>query len=260
MTDFNKVLLAIAPQGKATIRSGFAAALLAAIAHADLTTSLRLAHFLAQCAHESSGFTTTTEYASGAAYEGRRDLGNVQKGDGRRFKGRGLLQITGRANYERYGKAFGLDLIGNPDAAAEFSAAALTAAEYWRDHDLNRFADRDDGRSVTRGVNGGLNGLESRMVYLARSKRALADLKDALRAGAVEENQKATAKSGSAGAASVTAAVSLASLHTAAHSSISPLVAGLLGLIAVVAVAWLIVSIHRHKRAAAALTSAALGV
>src|SRR5262245_13846035 len=78
--------------------------------HYDISTRLRIAHFLAQTCHESAGFRTTEEFATGAAYEGRRDLGNVNKGDGRLFKGRGLLQLTGRANYKEYGNVLHLPL------------------------------------------------------------------------------------------------------------------------------------------------------
>src|SRR5512147_2129869 len=72
----------------------------------DITTRLRIAHFLGQTCEESAGFRTTEEFASGEEYEGRKDLGNVNGGDGPRFKDRGLLQLTGRSNYREYGQAF----------------------------------------------------------------------------------------------------------------------------------------------------------
>src|SRR6476659_1027467 len=85
----------------------------------EINTRLRIAHFLGQTCHESAGFRTTEEFASGAAYEGRRDLGNIKLHDGTRFKGRGLLQLTGRANYRDYGKALGVKLDSNPDLASD---------------------------------------------------------------------------------------------------------------------------------------------
>jgi putative chitinase len=175
MPDYAKILLAIAPHGKPAVRAGFAASLPDAIERADLTTPLRLAHFLAQAAQESDGFATTVEYASGRGYEGRADLGNTQRGDGVRYKGRGVFQLTGRFNYRAVGKALGLDLEGNPDLAAAFPAAILIAAEYWRSRLLNRYADRDDIRSITHGINGGYNGIATRQLYLARAKQALRD-------------------------------------------------------------------------------------
>jgi putative chitinase len=174
MTDWTRVLRAIAPRGKRWIIAGLADAMPRAIEIAALDTPRRLAHFLAQLAHESDGFATTVEYASGAAYEGRRDLGNTQPGDGKRFKGRGLIQLTGRANYQKFGKIIGVNLISDPDFAAKFPWAALTAAVYWRDRALNADADADDIRGVTKKINGGYNGLAQRAAYLKAAKRALA--------------------------------------------------------------------------------------
>jgi putative chitinase len=142
----------------------------------EINTALRVVHFLAQTCHESDGFCTTEEYASGAAYEGRRDLGNTQAGDGRKYKGRGLIQLTGRANYAAAGERLKLDLIGSPDLAAEPATSVLTACDFWKAHNINPDCDQDNLIAVTRKVNGGLNGLESRRAYLAKAKAALAKL------------------------------------------------------------------------------------
>ena len=142
----------------------------------EINTALRVEHFLAQTCHESDGFCTTEEYASGAAYEGRRDLGNTQPGDGRKYKGRGLIQLTGRLNYEAAGERLKLDLIGNPDLAAEPATSVLTACDFWKARNINPDCDQDNLIAVTRKVNGGLNGLESRRAYLAKAKTALAKL------------------------------------------------------------------------------------
>ncbi len=136
-----------------------------------ITTAMRKAHFLSQTAHESDGFNTNEEYASGAAYEGRRDLGNTKSGDGVRFKGRGLIQVTGRSNYAECGNALGVDLIGNPQRLADFELACLSAGWYWDTRNLNSYVDNDDVIQITRIINGGLNGLDDRQAYLARAKQ-----------------------------------------------------------------------------------------
>ncbi len=138
-----------------------------------IDTALRAAHFLAQACHELDGFCTTEEYASGAAYEGRADLGNTQPGDGPRFKGRGLFQLTGRANYKLYGDILHLDLVGDPVLAADPKISLLIACEFWKRGTLNDPADRDDIVTITRRINGGLNGLDSRRAYLAKAKAAI---------------------------------------------------------------------------------------
>jgi putative chitinase len=138
-----------------------------------ITTPLRKAHFIAQTAHESDGFNTNEEYASGADYEWRTDLGNVQVGDGRRFKGRGLIQVTGRSNYAACGKALGVDLINNPQRLADFDLACLSAGWYWDTRYLNDYADNDDIWTITRIINGGFNGLDDRQAYLTRAKQVL---------------------------------------------------------------------------------------
>ncbi len=173
-TDWLHVLNIVAPNGDPKIIKGFANCLPQLCDRFALNTKLRQAHFLAQCAHESAGLRTTVEYASGEAYEGRKDLGNTQPGDGIRYKGRGLIQLTGRANYAAFGAALGVDLVDNPLAAGVFPVAALTAGLYWQKHNINAFADRDDVVHVTRAVNGGVNGLASREAFFALAKKALA--------------------------------------------------------------------------------------
>jgi putative chitinase len=200
---------------QARIVAAVATALQDTLTKYEMTTPLRIAHFLAQIAHESAGFTTCEEFASGAAYEGRADLGNTQPGDGVRFKGRGLIQLTGRANYKAYGQRIGIDLIGDPERAEEPVTALILACEYWTQTrgGLNRFADQDDILSITRAINGGLNGLPDRRQYLAKAKQALARtvahaiafgqpagapqvLRRGIASGAVEGLQRALAAAG----------------------------------------------------------------
>lgn len=139
----------------------------------DINTPLRQAHFLAQVGHESASFLYTEEIASGSKYEGRKDLGNTQKGDGVRFKGRGLIQLTGRANYEKYGKYSGLDLLtkGNEKCISTNATYAMEVSMwFWKNKKLNRHADSDNLNAITRRVNGGYNGLADRQNYLNRAK------------------------------------------------------------------------------------------
>lgn len=139
----------------------------------DVNTVRRLRYFLAQLAHESAGFRAVEEYASGRAYEGRRDLGNIKKGDGVRYKGRGLIQLTGRYNYRIYGEKLGVDLEANPELAAEFPYALEIALLYWKDKGLNRLADQGRFKTITRRINGGLNGYRDRLNYLAKFKKII---------------------------------------------------------------------------------------
>jgi putative chitinase len=140
----------------------------------NLNTELELAHFLAQAAHESAYFRTLTEYASGSAYEGRRDLGNVYPGDGRRYKGRGIFQLTGRSNYAQMSKKLGVDLVNNPGLAATPEISVQTALEYWKSRNLSKWAKEDNVEMVTKLINGGYNGLKERRIHLQKAKRALA--------------------------------------------------------------------------------------
>ena len=135
-----------------------------------LDNSLRFIHFLAQLAHESGNFRYMEEIASGAAYEGRKDLGNTQTGDGKRFKGRGPIQLTGRANYRKYGRALGIDFESHPEMVSIPSIGLLVACKYWAINGLNELADRDDISTITLRINGGTNGIEDRKAKLAMIK------------------------------------------------------------------------------------------
>ena len=140
-----------------------------------INTPLRQAHFLAQVCEESYALSDMREEASGREYEGRaKSLGNTRPGDGVRFKGRGLIQVTGRANYEKLGDELGLDLLSSPKAAEEPQVAVDSACQYWTDRHLNSYADKDDIKGVTRRVNGKrLLGLKERNAYLVLAKTLL---------------------------------------------------------------------------------------
>ena len=113
------------------------------------------------------------EIASGAAYEGRKDLGNTQPGDGKRYKGRGPIQLTGRANYQKFGDLLGLDLINNPTIAATKEVGFRIAGLFWQSHGLNELADQQQFETITRRINGGLNGQADRVMYYERAKKVL---------------------------------------------------------------------------------------
>lgn len=144
-----------------------------AMQEAGINTPQRASAFLAQLAHESGQLRYFEELASGHAYEGRRDLGNTQPGDGARFKGRGPIQLTGRANYEAAGRALGLDLVNNPELAARPDVGFRVAAWYWNSRGLNQLADRGDFDGITQRINGGQNGAADRRQYFARANDVL---------------------------------------------------------------------------------------
>ena len=135
-----------------------------------LDSGLRLAHFMGQCAHESGGFIYMEEIASGQAYEGRADLGNTQPGDGKRYKGRGPIQLTGRANYRRFGRKIGIDLEAHPEIVSHPSVGLLVGMMYWDDRHLNGYADTDDIVAITKRINGGTNGMDDRVSRTAKAK------------------------------------------------------------------------------------------
>ena len=145
-------------------------------------TMQRTAAFIAQLAHESGEFRWMEEiwgptdaqrrYEPPATLAAR--LGNTQPGDGKLFKGRGPIQITGRFNYAKYGALLGTDLLAEPARAAAPELAFATAGLYWKSNGLNELADADDFVKITRRINGGINGLADRQKYHELAKRVLA--------------------------------------------------------------------------------------
>jgi putative chitinase len=139
----------------------------------EINTPERIAAFLAQLAHESGSFRYVREIASGEAYEGRRDLGNTEPGDGKRFKGRGLIQITGRTNYKAVGDALNYDFISKPEDLELPGAATMSAGWFWKSRGLNELADVNDFLKITKRINGGINGLPDRQRHWIICKKAL---------------------------------------------------------------------------------------
>lgn len=138
----------------------------------EIDNALRAAAFLAQVAHESGELRYVRELASGTAYERRTDLGNTPEddGDGPRFRGRGLIQITGRTNYRDCGAALGLDLLSSPELLELPSNAARSAGWFWRSRGLNELADKGNFLLITKRINGGTNGWKDRLKYYERAK------------------------------------------------------------------------------------------
>ncbi len=152
----------------------------------DINTRLRVAHFLAQTCHETAHFLSLTEKPArgGLEYEpttrAGRNLGNEKTGDGPKYIGRGLLHLTGRENYKKYGRQLTENLVDYPETVAlpfsdneAFKLAVRTACLFWKNNDINIPADNDDLMEVTHRVNGGYNGLEARRRALDRAKRSL---------------------------------------------------------------------------------------
>jgi putative chitinase len=143
-----------------------------------ITTILRISNFLGQAAEETAYFRTLTEYASGREYEGRHDLGNIYAGDGVKFRGRGIFQITGRANYGKADEQLGLgnQLVSNPLLAASPDIAVRTACEYWKARNMNEWADQNNIHQITRLINGGYNGLAVRTQLTNKANQWIAKL------------------------------------------------------------------------------------
>lgn len=147
----------------------------------EINTPVRAAAFLAQLAHESGQFKFMGELWGPTENQKRyeppsdlaRDLGNTMPGDGKRFKGRGPIQITGRSNYKRYGDMLGVNLIDNPERASDKDIAFRTAGAFWKMNNLNQLADRQWYMTITKRVNGGFNGLEDRVKHYERALNVL---------------------------------------------------------------------------------------
>lgn len=161
---------------QAAIVRGVGEVLAATLDRYAINTPLRIAHFLGQTCHESAGFRTTEELASGDAYEGRVDLGNTMPGDGRRYKGRGLIQLTGRANYKTMAATLDMPLEAEPERAAAPVLSLTIACEFWKANKLNPLCDADDLDRVTRRINGGTNGIDERRLFTSKAKNAIARL------------------------------------------------------------------------------------
>lgn len=156
----------------------FVPVLNAAMSKYGIVTPARIAAFIAQTGHESGQLRYVREIwgptAQQAGYEGRADLGNTVNGDGSKYRGRGLIQITGRANYAACGEALGLDLINQPELLEQPQHAAMSAAWFWSTKGLNTLADKGDFVKITRRINGGTNGMADRQAFYDKALAVLA--------------------------------------------------------------------------------------
>lgn len=153
--------------------AAFLAPLNAAMDEFSINTPARQASFLSQIGHESGQLRYVKELASGEVYEGRAGLGNTQPGDGVRYKGRGLIQITGRANYIACMLALGIDCVEHPELLENPINACRSAGWFWKSHGLNELADAGNQVAVTRRINGGTNGLDDRLALFNVAKAVL---------------------------------------------------------------------------------------
>ncbi|GBH09072.1 Predicted chitinase [Pseudomonas syringae pv. actinidiae] len=160
----------------------FAPVLNTAMSKYQIVTPLRIAAFIAQVGHESGQLRYVRELG-GSAYLSKYDTGKLAErlgntpeadGDGQLYRGRGLIQVTGRANYEECGEALGLDLINHPELLELPQHAAMSAAWFWHRAALNTLADKGDFLTITRRINGGTNGLADRQALYARALEVLA--------------------------------------------------------------------------------------
>ena len=177
MTITPQQLLQILPNA-GQVSGVFAPVLNTAMNRYQIVGAKRVAAFIAQIGHESGQLKYVKEIwgptAAQARYEGRADLGNTQPGDGSKFRGRGLIQITGRANYKACGEALGLDLINQPELLEKPQHACMSAAWFWATRSLNTLADAGQFDAITRRINGGQNGAADRRALYARAQQVLA--------------------------------------------------------------------------------------
>ena len=156
----------------------FVPVLNAAMVHYQIIGPKRVAAFIAQIGHESGQLRYVKEIwgptAAQAKYEGRKDLGNTVAGDGSKYRGRGLIQITGRANYMACGEALGLDLIKQPELLEKPQHACMSAAWFWATKGLSTLADAGQFDKITQRINGGQNGAADRQALYARALKVLA--------------------------------------------------------------------------------------
>ncbi len=151
----------------------FAAPLTKVMEEYEINTPARQAAFIAQVAHESGSLRYTEEIASGAAYEGRSDLGNIEPGDGIKNKGHGLIQLTGRANHEAYAAYKGMTMEKVYDYLQTTEGAADVSGWFWKTRNLNELADVGNFIAITKRINGGTNGLADRQQFWERAKGVL---------------------------------------------------------------------------------------
>lgn len=159
----------------------FAPVLNAAMGKFGIVTPARQAAFIAQVGHESGQFRYVRELGNND-YLAKYDTGSLAArlgntleadGDGQKYRGRGLIQITGHDNYQRCGEALGLDLLSQPELLELPQHAATSAAWFWKQAGLNPLADRGEFKAITRKINGGLNGLADRLALWANAREAL---------------------------------------------------------------------------------------
>ena len=177
MSITQQQLLQILPNA-GPVAGVFVPVLNAAMVHYQIVGTKRVAAFIAQIGHESGQLKYVKEIwgptAAQARYEGRKDLGNTVAGDGSKYRGRGLIQITGRANYMTCGEGLGLDLIKQPELLEKPQHACMSAAWFWATKGLSTLADAGQFDKITRRINGGQNGAADRQALYARALKVLA--------------------------------------------------------------------------------------